>query len=128
LDLLPPGQQDNLRAQGLLLISARTGAGIADLLNRIDAALVTDPIVRQEFIVPQDEGAVLAALEGGTVLHQRSFEGNNVHLSLAGPTSLLSRYRRFRVSADAGTGRNSGSGATSQIRDPSDPDPGLGNT
>jgi len=128
MDLLPPEQQENLRAQGRLLLSARKGEGIEDLLRRIDASLVTDPIVRQEFVVPQDEGAVLAALEGGTVLHQRRFEGNNVHLSLAGPASLLSRYRRFRVAADTGTGRDVGSGATSQDHGPSDPEPGLGNT
>lgn len=127
MDLLPAEQRDNLRSQGLLLISARTGEGIDELLRRIDTGLVTDPIVYQEFVVPQDEGAVLAALEGGTVLNQRRFEGNSVHLSLAGPASLLSRYRRFRVTADAGTGRAVGSGATSQHHDPSDPEPGLGN-
>ena len=127
MDLLPSGQAENLRAQGLLVISARTGQGIDDLLHRIDAALVTDPVVRQDFVVPQEEGAVLAALEGGTVLHQRVFDGNSVHLSVAGPASLLSRYRRFRV-PDAGTGRDGGSGATSQDHDPSDPEPGLGNT
>jgi len=127
MDLLPGGQAENLRAQGLLVISARTGQGIEELLHRIDAALVTDPVVRQHFVVPQEEGAVLAALEGGTVLHQRIFDGNRVHLSVAGPASLLSRYRRFRV-PDAGTGRDGGSGATSQDHDPSDPEPGLGNT
>jgi GTPase len=128
MDLLPEDQRLNMQHQGLLVISARTGEGIEALMRRIDQELVADPVVRQSFIVPQDEGAVLAALEGGSVLHERQFEGNNVHLSLAGPTSLLSRYRRFRVSADAGTGRDSGSGATSQDRDPSDPEPGLGNT
>lgn len=128
MDRLPAEQRDNLRSQGLLLISARQGEGIEELLDRLDSALVADPIVRQEFVVPQEEGAVLAALEGGTVLHERRFEGNRVHLSLAGPASLLSRYRRFRVAADAGTGRDAGSGATSRHRDPSDPEPGLGNT
>ncbi len=109
LDLLPEGQAENLRAQGLLVISARTGQGIDDLLHRIDAALVTDPIVRQDFVVPQEEGAVLAALEGGTVLHQRVFDGNSVHLSVAGPASLLARYRRFRVPYDSVARRRYGS-------------------
>lgn len=128
MDLLPEDQRLNLERQGLLVISARIGDGIEALVRRIDQELVADPVVRQNFVVPQDEGAVLAALESGSVLHDRQFEGNNVHLSLAGPASLLSRYRRFRVSADAGTGRDLGSGATSRDHDPSDPEPGLGNT
>jgi GTPase len=99
MDLLPEEQRRNLSAQGLLLISARTGEGIPALLAKIDAALITDPIVHQQFVVPQEEGSVLAALEGGTILENRTFEGNSVHLSIAGPASLLSRYRRFRVSS-----------------------------
>ncbi len=122
VDLLPAEQRDNLRAQGRLLISARTGQGIEELLQQIDSGLVTDPVVRQEFLISQDEGAVLAALEGGAVVHERRFEGNRVHLSLSGPASLLSRYRRFRVAVDAGTGHEIGSGATSQPHDPSDPE------
>jgi GTP-binding protein HflX len=99
MDLLPEEQRKNLSDQGLLLISARTGEGIPALLKKIDAALVTDPIVHQQFVVPQDEGSVLAALEGGTILENRTFEGNRVHLWLAGPASLLARYRRFRVTS-----------------------------
>ncbi len=99
MDLLPEEQRKNISDQGLLLISARTGEGIPTLLEEIDAALVTDPIVHQHFVVPQDEGSVLAALEGGTILENRTFEDNRVHLSIAGPASLLARYRRFRVTS-----------------------------
>jgi GTP-binding protein HflX len=46
--------------------------------------------------VPQSEGALLAALEAGAVVGEKSFEGNLVVLTARGPASLLERYRRFR--------------------------------
>ncbi len=67
------------------------------LLATIDRALVSDPVVEAELRVPQNEGGVLAAIEGGMVIHQRSYEGNLVHLSVSGPTSLLGRLRDYRL-------------------------------
>lgn len=95
MDLLPAPEREALSGQGAVVISARLGEGIPALLERIDQALVLDPVVEQEFVIPQEEGGVLAALEAGALIRERRFVGNRVCLTVAGPISLLSRYRRF---------------------------------
>ncbi|HEY0758174.1 MAG TPA: GTPase HflX [Acidisarcina sp.] len=101
-DLLAAEQREIMLQQGGVhagdvVISAREGTGIGQLLERIDAALTADPIVDQIFDFPQSEGAALAALDAGAVVQDRKFEGERVLLSVSGPASLLGRYRRFRV-------------------------------
>ena len=78
-------------------LSALTGEGMDDLLAAIDAALHSDPIVEAELRVPQHEGAILAAIEAGMIVHTREYEGNVVRLSVSGPASLVGRMRRFRA-------------------------------
>ena len=70
------------------------------LLAAIDGALHSDPIVDAELRVPQHEGAVLAAIEAGMVVHTREYEGNLVRLTVSGPASLVGRMRRFRSRQD----------------------------
>ncbi len=77
-------------------LSAVTGEGIPALLTAIDAALHSDPIVEAELRIPQHEGAALAAIEAGMIVHTRDYEGNVVRLSVSGPASLVGRMRRFR--------------------------------
>ncbi len=76
-------------------VSAKTGEGIDWLVQRIDQELVGDPIIEQHFSIPQSRGDVLAALEAGVLIRERRYESNVVHLTVAGPASLLGRYRRF---------------------------------
>lgn len=94
IDLLSEGEREALGAEAIA-ISARTGEGLEKLLKSIDEALVADPVVRKQLEVPQDEGAVLAALEAGAILHSREFRGQSVQIEVSGPASLLGRYRRF---------------------------------
>jgi GTP-binding protein HflX len=96
IDLLPEEKRE-LPGSGGVAISAKTGEGLDSLLARIDAALVADPVVRKLLEVPQHEGAVLASLDAGTVVHGREFRGQNVRMEVSGPASLLGRYRRFWV-------------------------------
>jgi len=77
-------------------VSALTGEGIPALLAAIDAALHSDPIVEAELRIPQHEGAVLAAIDAGMIVHSREYEGNLVRLNVSGPASLVGRMRRFR--------------------------------
>jgi GTP-binding protein HflX len=84
-------------AGATVALSALTGQGVEDLLTAIDTALHSDPIVGAELRIPQHEGAALAAIEAGTIVHTREYEGNLVRLSVSGPASLVGRMRRFRV-------------------------------
>jgi GTP-binding protein HflX len=96
IDLLGDDERAALEGDpGVILASAKTGEGVAALLERVDAMLQADPIAEQRFAVPQSEGAVLAALGAGARIRQRRFEGDSVRFTAEGPSSLLGRYRRY---------------------------------
>jgi GTP-binding protein HflX len=101
IDLLAEGErlglEDRANATGEVAVSAVTGEGLDSLLASIDAALHSDPILSAELRVPQQEGAVLAAIDAGMVVHSRTYEGNLVKLSVSGPASLLGRLRKYRL-------------------------------
>ena len=99
IDLLSVEQRERLIHNGEVAVSARENLGIAELLERIDAALIADPIVDQVFDFPQGEGSALAALDSGALIRERKFEGERVQLTVSGPASLLGRYRKFRIAA-----------------------------
>lgn len=98
IDLLAAHQRDGLSARpGAVALSARSGEGLEALLLAVDQALQSDPILQAELEVPQQEGGVLAALEAGTVIHGRAYEGELVRLRVSGPASLLGRLRAYRL-------------------------------
>ena len=88
--------QDRAQSHGEIPVSALTGEGVEALLQALDSALRSDPLIDAEFIVPQSEGDVLAAIEAGMIIRRREYEGNLVHFSVTGPASLIGRLRRFR--------------------------------
>jgi GTPase len=90
----------DLKGEGAVALSARTGEGMNALYDAIDHALLSDPVLDAELCVPQHEGAVLASVEAGMVVHRREYEGNLVRLSVSGPASLLGRLRAYRVRED----------------------------
>jgi GTP-binding protein HflX len=123
IDLLPQAEREALRGHmkvsrddesgagveiATVAFSALTGEGVEDLLAAIDAALHSDPIVEAELRIPQHEGAALAAIEAGMIVHTREYEGNLVRLRVSGPASLVGRLRRFRA-------KGSDSGATARV-------------
>jgi GTP-binding protein HflX len=101
IDLLGDEQRDGLllrsEAGREVAVSARTGEGMDALLKAIDGAFQSDPVIEAEFSVPQQEGAVLAAIEAGMIVHSREYEGNLVRLKVSGPASLAGRLRRYRL-------------------------------
>ena len=106
IDLLPKAErlllsavQSSRSTAAPVAISAVSGEGIAQLLEEMDRCLTADPIIEQEFIVPQREGAVLAKLEAGALIQKREFSGDSVCLFVAGPASLLGRFQRYRPTA-----------------------------
>jgi GTPase len=122
VDLLMPEERSAYLADPSgAAISATTGEGIGHLLELMDRALTADPIVEDKFVVPQREGAVLAALDAGALILKREFSGDFVDLAVAGPASLLARYGKYRQAGKGlkvRTGRGGGSGATSHETGP----------
>ena len=101
IDLLDEHERDGLlvrtQAGNEVAVSARAGEGMDALLAAIDGALHTDPVIETELRVPQHEGAVLAAIEAGMVVHSREYDGNLVRLAVSGPASLVGRLRQYRL-------------------------------
>ena len=101
IDLLEEHERQGIQLRdqsgGEVAVSARTGEGMDALLKAIDRALNSDPIIEAELRVPQHEGAVLAAIDAGMIVHEREYEGNLVRLTVSGPSSLLGRLRKFRL-------------------------------
>jgi GTP-binding protein HflX len=101
IDLLNEPEREGLLARSQageeIPVSARTGEGMDAVLAAIDNALHSDPVIEAELSVPQSDGAALAAIEGGMVVHSREYEGNLVLLAVSGPASLLGRLRQYRV-------------------------------
>jgi GTP-binding protein HflX len=94
------GVLERIEDGGDVAVSARTGEGMEALLKAIDGALHSHPLIEAELRVPQQEGAVLAAIEAGMVVHSREYEGNLVRLSVSGPASLIGRLRQYRIRED----------------------------
>jgi GTP-binding protein HflX len=105
IDLLGEHERDGLLARSKnaggvgaeVSVSAQTGEGMDALLAAIDRALHSDPVIEAELRVPQHEGAALAAIEAGMIVHEREYEGNLVRLTVSSPASLLGRLRKFRT-------------------------------
>jgi GTP-binding protein HflX len=97
IDLLGEHERQGLESRPEVAVSAHTGAGMEALLKAIDAALNSDPVIEAELRVPQQEGAVLAAIDAGMVVHGREYQGNLVRLTVSGPASLLGRLRKYRL-------------------------------
>jgi len=102
IDLLNVHEREGLTQreggrQPEVLVSAQTGEGTDALLEAIDRALYSDPVIETEMRVPQSDGAALATIDAGMVVHERKYEGNLVRLKVSGPASLLGRLRRYRM-------------------------------
>lgn len=99
IDLIPEDERELWSGSGRVGVSALNGDGLDRLLKAIDESLVIDPVIESQFRLPQSEGAILAALEGGSILREKRFEDNVVFVRANGPASLLNRFRQFRVKA-----------------------------
>ncbi len=106
IDLLSDEERAALQSNSqVIATSAKEHIGLDALMQRIDEQLVRDPILEHRLQIPQSEGDTLAALEAGAVIRDREYQGNLVRMTVAGPASLLGRYRRFRLNSRESTGK-----------------------
>jgi GTPase len=92
------GNHDSVR------VSALTGAGLDDLLGRIDAAMPVDPILHLRFELPLKNGREIALVHAlGRVLHSEVHDTVMV-MDAELPASVV---RRLRISPEGGCCENS---------------------
>jgi GTPase len=92
IDLLPPEVLVALdRGNGHVYVSAMTGAGLDELLRRVDQAMSVNPILRLHFSVPLADGRTLAMVHGlGRVL-QSEVRGSELDIVADLPESVARR-------------------------------------
>jgi GTP-binding protein HflX len=89
------------RSNGNVYVSALTGAGLDDLLRRVDEAMPVDPVLRLSFSVPLADGRTLALVHGlGRVLHSE-VRGAQMHLEADVPESVARRLHLASGTSDA---------------------------
>jgi GTP-binding protein HflX len=112
VDLLKPEQRESLahpnsHDSGSVLISAKSGEGIDQLLRRIDLALPVDPVVALSLRVPIAEGRTLALIHAmGRVLHS-AVEDSHMTLDAEVPASIAKRLHLSQYSVRETSKRNS---------------------
>ena len=81
-----------------VFVSAATGAGMDELLKRIDAALPGDPLVHLELRIPHSDGRRLSLVHAcGRVLHSEVHE-DHILLDAEIPESLARQMTEYVVS------------------------------
>jgi GTP-binding protein HflX len=102
VDLLDQAAREELRLHNpdAVLVSGHTGEGLAELGERVEAAL-QHSLQRVELLVPYAEGGSLAELHelAGEVSRQDTPEGVRVRALL--PAQLAARFARFAVASSS---------------------------
>jgi GTP-binding protein HflX len=98
IDQLTPQQAAALNGNhNSVGVSALTGAGLEELLGRIDAAMPVDPVLHLRFELPLKDGRAIALVHAlGRVLHTEVGE-TTMAIEAELPTSVA---RRLRISAE----------------------------
>ena len=98
MDLLGPEQRASLRDDARTVhVSALTGFGVPQLLEKIDSLLDQDRLERVRLRVPQKEGKTLAALAAKARVVSRHYHDGLVELEAEIPASLAQRWEKFLV-------------------------------
>jgi GTP-binding protein HflX len=83
----------NRNSKGIVYVSAMTGAGLPELIRRIDEVMPVDPVVRLAFSLPLADGRTLAMVHGlGRVLRSK-VRGTVMDIEADVPESVARRLR-----------------------------------
>jgi GTPase len=111
IDLLAAEQREalqssvaNMGPSGPVLVSGLTGAGIDELLRRMDAALPVDPMVALSLRLPLAEGRTLALVHAMGRVLRSAVEDSHMLLDAEVPVSIARRLRLSQYAAN-GTSR-----------------------
>jgi GTP-binding protein HflX len=96
VDLLPQFKRDSLMdSQQVVHVSATKGAGLDELLERIDGLIAEDPLRRVSLRVPQAEGKTLATLDAKARIYAREYGDGYVDLDVEAAESVLRQMRGY---------------------------------
>jgi len=90
---------------GPVLVSAKAGAGLDELLRRMDEAVPVDPVVTLSLRVPLAHGRTLALIHALGRVHQSGVEDSHMSLQAEVPVSVA---RRLGLSAYQVAGTSGG--------------------
>lgn len=76
-------------------VSARTGAGFAELLQAIDNALPLDPVSRQRFRIPAGEGSLIHLLHEQAKVLSSQYHGEVLEVEAEVPESVKRRLSGY---------------------------------
>ncbi len=79
-------------------ISAVKGLGLNALLTAIDEGITDDPVQETKLRIPQSDGKALALVEAKARTVKRKYRGENVHLEVQAPESVVRRLQKYVVS------------------------------
>ncbi|MBC7926961.1 MAG: GTPase HflX, partial [Bryobacteraceae bacterium] len=107
VDMLPPAEAEVAKArllgaasvQDAVEVSGRTGAGIPELMDRIDSMLPLDPLTRATMHIPHTEGAAMHLVHEYARVLERNDQGDFVEIVAEIPESILKQLVRFRADA-----------------------------
>ncbi|MGH9512164.1 MAG: GTPase HflX [Terriglobales bacterium] len=99
VDLLAAGRLESLRHDddSTIFVSAALGAGLSNLMERIDRMLTEDAVRRVGLKIPQSEGKMLALLEAKSRICSRRYKDGAVELEVEAPESVLRKMKRWMV-------------------------------
>lgn len=91
------GESARLSETPAALVSGQTGDGVPELLKLIDERLVQDPVARQRFRLPLEEGRALHLLHDRAAIVSKHYEDTYCEVVADAPQSLRDRLARFAV-------------------------------
>jgi GTP-binding protein HflX len=98
IDLLPESKrQALLDSPNVVHVSAAKGVGLDKLLAAIDAAITEDAVQTIKLRIPQADGKSLALVESKARTVKRQYRGDNVHLEVEAPESLVRKLKAYVV-------------------------------
>jgi GTPase len=98
VDLLPASKRSALiNSDKVVHVSAAKGIGLEELLLAIDEAITEDPVRGAKLRIPQSDGKSLALVEAKAQITKRQYRGENVHLDVRAPESVLRKVQAYVV-------------------------------
>jgi GTP-binding protein HflX len=91
------GETARINETKAALISAKSGEGMARLLELIDSQLVDDPVGRQHFRLPASEGRALHLLHERAAVISQEYEGDYCDVVADTPASIRKRLAQFAI-------------------------------